>query len=160
MNPDKPSAEQAVLDALQRQPDATAPDLASAVGMGRSTVSKILARLESAGRARRRAGARDGARRLPDRWSLVAEDSQERAVPAAAKPERLRPGQLDDLVLAYLREHASDGPLGPTTVARALARSSGAVGNCLARLAAGGRACQVDKRPRRYTISDKTPSAA
>lgn len=44
---------------------------------------------------------------------------------------KLKPGGLDPLVLSYLKTNADSGPHGPTTVAKALERSSGAVGNCL-----------------------------
>jgi hypothetical protein len=41
---------------------------------------------------------------------------------ADAKPkaagEHLKPGQLDGLVLRFLKENADSGPHGPTTVAR------------------------------------------
>jgi hypothetical protein len=135
----KLSAEQAVLDALQRQTDATVAEVAAIAGVGRSTAGKVLAQLETSGRARRSAGGREGARRLPDRWSTTPESPKESdpAVPVetSAESERLRPGQLDGLVLGYLHQHAADGRVGPTAVARALGRSSGAVGNCLARLA-------------------------
>jgi len=52
---------------------------------------------------------------------------------AAGKPvaERLKPGELDGLVMAYLKRNADSAPHGPTAIARALNRSSGAVGNCL-----------------------------
>jgi Mn-dependent DtxR family transcriptional regulator len=64
------SATEVVIGVLDEQPDATTVEIAAAVGLGRSTVSAALARLESAGKVRRRAGGRDGARRLPDRWRL------------------------------------------------------------------------------------------
>lgn len=53
---------------------------------------------------------------------------------APAKPERLTAGGLDPLVLEFLANHSHDGPHGPTQIANALGRSSGAVGNCLVRL--------------------------
>ena len=49
--------------------------------------------------------------------------------------KRLRPGGLDPLVLGYLRKHEADGPLTASAVAKGIKRSSGAVANCLARLA-------------------------
>lgn len=52
----------------------------------------------------------------------------------AAKTKRLRPGELDGLVLAYLAEHKDDGPLTATAIGRGIERSAGAVANCLARL--------------------------
>lgn len=85
----------------------------------------------------------------PSRARTKARTKQPRA------GERLRPGQLDGLILGYLKDHPAE-PLGPTAVAKALQRSSGAVGNALARLAAAGKIRQADEHPRRYTaISDQ-----
>jgi hypothetical protein len=47
-----------------------------------------------------------------------------------AKRKRLRPGQLDPLVLAYMRKHKADAPLTATAVGKGLGRSAGAVANC------------------------------
>jgi DNA-binding IclR family transcriptional regulator len=143
----KPSAEQAVMDALSDQTDATAADIAATAKLGRSTVSKALVKLESAGKVKRSEGGRDGARRLPDRWSLARSQARKTR---QATDDRLRPGQLDGLVLDYMREHATDEPLGPTAVAKGLGRSSGAVGNCLQRLATAGQVRQTGEHPRRY----------
>jgi len=52
--------------------DLTVAEIVAAAGLGRSTVGKALARLEQSGRVRRSAGGREGARRLPDRWSVAA----------------------------------------------------------------------------------------
>jgi hypothetical protein len=172
---EKPASEQAVLNALASEPDASAADVASAAGLGRSTASKVLARLSSSGEVRRTEGGRDGARRLPDRFALAsAEPAAEEAKPKAAadtepkadatpkaaadaKPkaagEHLKPGQLDGLVLAYLTENADSGPHGPTTVAKALDRSSGAVGNCLVRLTKAKEVRQDSDKPRRYSLA-------
>jgi DNA-binding IclR family transcriptional regulator len=142
----KRSAEQAVTDALASQPGATATEIAAATNLGRSMVSKALANLERAGTARRSTGESATGRRPADRWSLSDDTPR-----PGRSGERLRPGQLDDLVLDYLRDNADNGPLGPTAIARGLGRSSGAVGNCLARLAGTGQVRQVSERPRRYT---------
>jgi DNA-binding MarR family transcriptional regulator len=150
MSTNKPSAEEAVLGALGLHPEASVSELAVATDLGRSTVGKTLVALERAGRVQRKSGAREGGRRTPDRWSSATEGEHEAAHPQG---ERLRPGQLDGLVLGYLRQHAGDGPLAPTTVAKALERSSGAVGNCLARLAARGQVARVSERPRRYELA-------
>jgi hypothetical protein len=114
--------------------------------------------MESDGEVQRTEGSRDGKRRLPDLWSLA--DQQPAAKPASAtdgKPsgdaDRLKPGQLEPLVLAYLKENADSGPHGPTTVAKALERSSGAVGNCLVRLTAANKVKQVSEKPRRYSLA-------
>jgi DNA-binding IclR family transcriptional regulator len=143
----KSSSEEAVLSALKLNPDSTAGELAESAGIGRSTVGKVLVRLERAGRARRTAGGRDGGRRLPDRWKLTAPKSSSRR---RSNGSRLRPGELDGLVLGYLAKHGGSDALSPTAVAKGLGRSAGAVANCLVRLAAAGRVRQVGDRPRRY----------
>lgn len=68
----------------------------------------------------------------------------------AGAPKRLRPGELDGLLLAYLCEHREEGALGARAVAKGLGRSPGAVANCLARLAKRRAVRQVRRRPRRY----------
>jgi hypothetical protein len=158
-----PPAEDALRKALAAQPDATAADLAATAGLGRSTASKTLARLEQTGEVRRHLGGRDGARRLPDRWTLTtatpapdatAEQDGEPAKNAmpASNHERLKPGQLEGLILTYMQEHPAE-PLGPGAVAKALQRSSGAVGNGLARLTRAKKVRQVNDKPRRYQIA-------
>jgi hypothetical protein len=74
----------------------------------------------------------------------------------SAALKRLRPGQLDGLVLAYLRKHKDDGPQTTTAVAKGLGgRSAGAVANCLARLAKQKKVRQVKKTPRAYVLAAK-----
>jgi len=159
----KPPAEDAVLKAISAHPAAAAADLAAAAGLGRSTASKTLARLEQTGQVRRHEGGRDGGRRLPDRWTLApakpapAAATEEDAAPAesaapASTAGRLKPGELEGLILTYLQEHPAE-PVGPSAVAKALRRSSGAVGNGLARLTRAKKVRQVNDRPRRYQIA-------
>ena len=158
---EKSASEQAILKALAANPDATAAEVAAAANVGLSTASKILARLASAGEVRRTEGGRDGARRLPDRFALASAEPATKAakpkVAADAKPkatgEHLKPGQLDGLVLAYLKKNADSGPHGPTAVARALNRSSGVVGNCLVRLTKAKQVRQDNEKPRRYSLA-------
>jgi DNA-binding transcriptional ArsR family regulator len=158
---EKPAAEQAILTALAANPEATAAEVAAAASVGRSTASKVLARLASAGKVRRVEGGRDGARRLPDRFALAsAEPAPKTTKPDSAKDAKpkaagkhLKPGQLDGLVLAYLKKHADSGPHGPTSVAKALDRSSGAVSNCLARLTNAKQTRQDSEKPRRYSVA-------
>ena len=146
---------------LKLEPEATVAQIAVSAGIGRSTAGKLLAQLESDGEVRRAEGGRDGARRLPDRFSLAAaEPAAKTAKPkaaAGAKPkatgEHLKPGQLDGLVLAFLKKNADSGPHGPTAVARGLGRSSGAVGNCLVRLTKAKQVRQDDEKPRRYSLA-------
>jgi predicted transcriptional regulator len=142
MTPTKPTSEEAVVNALVSGGEMTSAEIASATGLARSTVGRTLATRERAGMVHRSPGGRHGGRRLPDRWSVGTREER--------SPARLRPGELDGLVLEFLNSHGKDAPLGVTAVAKALGRSAGAVGNCLARLAAAGRLEQVSGRPRRY----------
>jgi biotin operon repressor len=120
-------------------PSQTTSEIATVTGLGRSTVGKNLAALERDSKVTRTRGEqRGGGPRMPDGWSKTTAD-------------RLRPGQLDPLVLDYVRGVGQ--PLGPVAVAQALGRSSGAVANCLARLAKAGELKQVDDKPRRYRLA-------
>jgi DNA-binding IclR family transcriptional regulator len=134
----KPTTESAVVKALVSGSDLTGAEIAADTGLGRSTVRKALAALERRGMVRRHPGRRDGRRRLPDRWSTSG-------------TQRLRPGQLDELVLDYINSQGA--AVGATVVAKALGRSGGAVGNSLSRLAAAGRVRKVSDKPRRYSSS-------
>ncbi|MGH2947557.1 MAG: MarR family transcriptional regulator [Solirubrobacteraceae bacterium] len=149
MSAAKPSSEEAVAKALASGDELTGAEIATAIGLGRSTVGKALAALERDGTVRRRRGERDGRRRLPDRWSIGPADKGD--APARAATQRLRPGQLDGLVLDYIDSQGKRAAVGATAVAKALGRSTGAVGNCLTRLAAAGRVRQVSDKPRRYS---------
>jgi hypothetical protein len=70
--------------------------------------------------------------------------------PAGKPPERLKAFGLDPLVLAYVEEHADSAPHGPAAVAKAIERSSGAVANCMRRLAEKHQLRQVSDKPVRY----------
>lgn len=80
-----------------------------------------------------------------------ATDGKPSAIKANAN--KLKPGQLEPLVLDYLKENADSGPHSPTTVAKALQRSSGAVGNCLVRLTRAKKVHEVSEHPRRYSLA-------
>lgn len=71
---------------------------------------------------------------------------------AATKTKRLRPGELDGLVLAYLRRHKEELPLTASAIGKAIGRSSGAVSNCLVRLAKKKEARQARRKPRAYDL--------
>jgi uncharacterized protein (DUF433 family) len=65
----KPAAEQAVRYALERQPNATAVDIAAATGFSYGTATVALRKLERSGEADRTKGGRDqDGRPLRDRW--------------------------------------------------------------------------------------------
>lgn len=68
-------------------------------------------------------------------------------------PERLRPGQLDGLVLSFMHKNEKDLPMSPGTIAKGIGgRSSGAVGNCLGRLVKAKKARLAKKAPREYDL--------
>lgn len=71
---------------------------------------------------------------------------------AAAK--RLRPGELDGLVFACLKKHKGEGPLTAGAIAKGISRSSGAVANCLARLAKVKKVRQAKRKPRGYVLKE------
>jgi DNA-binding IscR family transcriptional regulator len=71
--------------------------------------------------------------------------------------KRLRPGELDGLVLTHMAKHQDDGPLTATTIGKGLGRSPGAVANCLGRLAKDKKVRQAKERPRAYVITRATP---
>jgi DNA-binding Lrp family transcriptional regulator len=73
---------------------------------------------------------------------------------AKAKAKRLRPGELDELVLAYLNEHKGDGPLTAGAIGKGIGRSSGAVANCLARLAKEKTVRHANRKPRAYALKE------
>jgi hypothetical protein len=67
---------------------------------------------------------------------------------------RLRPGELDGKVLAYMRKHKGDGPLTASAIGKGIDRSAGAVSNCLARLAKEKKVRQAKRRPRAYVVRE------
>jgi hypothetical protein len=73
---------------------------------------------------------------------------------SAAKVRRLRPGELDGLVLAYMGKHNEGGPLTASAIGKGIGRSSGATANCLSRLAKAKKVRLAKKRPRSYAIRE------
>jgi hypothetical protein len=67
---------------------------------------------------------------------------------------RLRPGELDGLVLGYMGEHSGELPLTPGSVAKGIKRSSGAVANCLERLADTDTVVRAGSKPRSYRLPE------
>jgi predicted ArsR family transcriptional regulator len=135
----KPNAAAKLREALALNPASTAAQLAEISGLNRATINKQLTALKHAGHATTTEGSRNGRRGRPaTRWSLTGQTER----------PRLRPGELDGLVLTYLR--GLDAPIGPTAVGKALDRSAGAVANCMARLAKAGQLKQTSDRPCRY----------
>ena len=73
---------------------------------------------------------------------------------AAKKGKRLRPGELDGQVLAYIRKHTDDGPLTASAIGNGIERSAGAIANCLARLTKDGKVRRAKKHPRAYILKE------
>ena len=157
-----PAAE-ALLGALADRPRATAAELATAAGIGRSTASKLLATLAAQGRVERQPGSLKDGRRTADRWTLPAAATQEPGPPPPGTPVapadrpptrsgRLGSGQLRELVLGYLAERPGQA-LSPTAIAKTLDRSAGAVANALRILAGQGAVVQTQAKPRMYCIN-------
>ena len=152
---------EAVLAALGSGP-ASAAEVAETADIARSTATKVLAALAAGGQVKRTPGGLDGARRLPDRWSLPgaagdpgpsAGDGGESKDTTPTSP-RLGKGELTGMVAAFLRNNP--GEHSPSAVAKALdGHSVGAVGNALGRLVASGDATQTSDRPRRYRAATR-----
>lgn len=71
-----------------------------------------------------------------------------------SKGGRLAPGALDKLVLGYMRRHKKDAPHTPSAIAKGIKRSSGAVANCLDRLADAKKVRLATEKPRRFELSE------
>ena len=135
----KPSAAAKLREALALHPASTATELAETSGLSRATITKQLTALKKTDDATATEGNCNGRRGRPaSRWSLTGQTER----------PRLRPGELDGLVLEHLR--GLDAPVGPTAVGKALDRSAGAVANCMARLVKTGQLTQTSQVPRRY----------
>ena len=78
--------------------------------------------------------------------------------PPATAPGRLGNGQLRRQVAEYLADHP--GPCKTGEIAKALARSAGAVGNALTTLADRAEADLVPGKPIRYQANSATAAAA
>jgi DNA-binding MarR family transcriptional regulator len=83
---------------------------------------------------------------------VAAADPKSSAPTPGASGDRLAPGGLGALVLAYLAARPGES-FGPSAVGKALGRSGGAVSNALAAMAVRGQVTQVGDKPRRYQIA-------
>jgi len=97
----------------------------------------------------RKAG--QGAARSAPKAGAKAKSTAGKAAGPGARA-RLRPGELDGLVLSFMCKREKELPMSPSAIAKGIGRSSGAVGNCLDRLAKGKQARLASKSPRRYDL--------
>lgn len=74
------------------------------------------------------------------------------------KTRRLAPGELDKLVLGYMRRHKRDAPHTASAVANGIKRSSGAVANCLGRQEKMGKVRLVKPKPREFELAQTKKS--
>ena len=161
------TSDEAVLAAVAAHPEATAADLADALGMGQSTAAKRLAALEVTGAVQRIPGGRENRRRVPDRWAVAhtepgglggaptgpkAPPSEGNTRAASSPGARLGRGELGSLVQDYLAARPDD-TFGPAALGKALGRSQGAISNSLATMAARGEVVLASDTPRRYGIA-------
>lgn len=77
---------------------------------------------------------------------------------SGSKHDRLAPGELDKLVLGYMRRHKRDAPHTTSAVAKGIDRSSGAVANCLGRQEKKGKVRLAKPRPREYELAQSKKS--
>jgi len=86
----------------------------------------------------------------------AAKPAAKRAKRAAAKSKngRLGPGQLDKLVLDFMRAHKKDAPHTASAIGKGIGRSSGAVANCLGRQVKAKAVRQVKAKPREYELAE------
>ncbi len=160
----------AILAATRRTPamaGAALPLLAAAngrqptrrTGTGRATARKGTGKANRTGKAN---GTRGKATRAGTGQATTAAPAgkprRSQAQPTGAPvvnpvsgTQRLRPGGLQEQVLAYLGDHAGE-ELSPSQIAKALGRSSGAVGNGLESLVKDGEVHKTREAPRRFMI--------
>jgi hypothetical protein len=74
----------------------------------------------------------------------------------AKHKKRLRPGELDGLVLSHMCKHEGELPLTASAIGKGIEKSSGAVANCLARLAKAKKVRLAKKTPRAYDLKGVT----
>lgn len=150
----KQSVDQRIVDFLEEKGTATVDEICEALKISRTSARKYLAGLTVEKRVQREEGGREGRRRLPDAFSRPGRKQagkEAKRASGGSASDRLRPGELDKHVLAYMRRHEQDAPHSPSAVAKGIERSAGAVANCLARLE-GEQVRLVQPKPRRYEL--------
>jgi hypothetical protein len=75
-----------------------------------------------------------------------------KAASKRSKNGRLGPGELNKLVLAYMRQHKGEAPHTASTIGKGIERSSGAVANCLVRLEKAKEVRLAKPKPRAYKL--------
>jgi predicted ArsR family transcriptional regulator len=146
----KKSTDERILDYLKKKGTATVDEIAAALAVGRTSVRKYLAGLRVDKKVERNPGGREGRRKLPDVFSLSGGSSNPKS--GGSKNRRLAPGDLDELVLGYMRRHKDEAPHTASAIAKGIERSSGAVANCLGRQEKQKKVRLVKPKPREYAL--------
>jgi hypothetical protein len=158
MSEKRKEVEQRIVAFVKEKRGTIVDEVATAVGVTRSTARKYLAGLVDAGELKRTEGGRDRGRKRPDRFSVVdgkGGEKEPKGTPSTSAPKaRLGPGELDGLVLADMREHRDEAPHTPSRIGKRIGRSSGAIANCLRRLADSDRAVLKSKKPHAYDLPE------
>ena len=143
-------AEVPVVEAEAGSPDQAEPEPAdSADDVAAATVAPPVPEAEQAGTVEEEKG--EPAQRRQAR-SSARTGKPAKAPKTDAGTSRLGSGQLRDMVLQYLRDHGGED-FSPSTMGKALARSSGAISNACDRLQADGAVLRTSDKPRKFRIA-------
>jgi hypothetical protein len=127
-----------------------------------STMSKATTK-KPAGKRKPKRGAKASAKAATAGGKKVAKSRAKRSVAASPKAastttknggRRLRAGELDGLVIGYMRKHKEAAPHTASAIAKGIKRSSGAVANCLGRKEKEGTVQLVGEKPRSYALKE------
>ncbi|HET7444940.1 MAG TPA: hypothetical protein VFJ57_09810 [Solirubrobacterales bacterium] len=104
-----------------------------------------------------RSGAKRSTKKAAARKAATPKKSTSKAAKKAPSKnpngtKRLRPGELDGMVVKWMEENEDRGKVSPGTVATGINRSSGAVANCMGRLAKEKRIRLATKKPKQYDL--------
>lgn len=156
---EKQSTDERIIEFLREKGTATVDEVCDAVKIGRTSARKYLAGLTVEKKINREAGGRKGSRKLPDAFSLAgkkkAAGKRGKSSSAKSKNGRLGPGELDKMVLGFMRSHKDDAPHTASAIGKGIKRSSGAVANCLERQVKAKTVRMVKPKPREYALTEK-----
>ena len=119
------------------------------LGDGKSPKSK------KAKAAEKKAGAKKNDKKKASSKKNNSKTSSSKSSSSGGGSDRLSPGALDGIVLAYMRDHPDELPISPSRVAKGTGRSSGAIGNCLERLKNQKKVRRVEDKPRKYDLPEE-----
>jgi DeoR-like helix-turn-helix domain len=155
---EKQSTDERIIEFLREKGTATVDEVCDALKIGRTSARKYLAGLTVDKKVNREAGGREGRRKLPDVFSLPgkkkAAGKQGKSASSKSKSGRLAPGELDKLVLGFMRSHKDDAPHTASAIGKGIKRSSGAVANCLERQVKAEKVRLVKPKPREYALAE------